>query len=1202
MAPATKHLLGLAPLPRSAQLKRGLVIPGLLLLAAVAGRAAGPESKPPKDSGSKLKQVKPSAVPALDKLKLPPNAIVVICNEDEAVRLVPRQIMLTPAEYQKLKDRITELEKKLKPARPLSPSTCRLKVLGPLENDSVRVDAEFKFKTKGKIGHIALGCQGGNPTRAELDGQETLLEEDEEGYAIHVEQGDQGKSEHVLTLELNPSVATRGKNGPGEGNDRGFEVSLPRAALTTLELERMPAGVGEVRCNDDVIRKAGEKVGLGPAKTLTVTWKKPAGPAGTTPLLTADGKVTVTVNEKTIVTVADLTLRDERGQTRDWILGAPAGATVEVIPPAERPPPLPRITFDPKKQEHVIHLKEATADPLRVVLRVEQPRTAGRLNVGPFDILNARRQPAGGGAVLRRHQGTITIKEPPPSVFLSYFPSTESRLRVKQKEELSDEERRAGTAAVFEYSHAIPVTQPGATGRPWLGLEVKMVRGVVETRVKHTLKLEPAEQGWQVDATMTIVVESGQTPVRSLTVQLPQAWPETLALLACWPRAGLPVNLALAVAVRTGNANSRAPWPPVTGRYQLLRQTSTSEVVESISPLDAAGRIQIKLAAQKERKQTIVLKGLYRVPPGVQRVRLELPRLVQTLQRDSEVEMSVPPEQELARAGPDAEILAPGSHTHSLRPAPGRLEFAWRPYRPELAVKVETDVTFTQQSARVRQRIQFPPRQELPGQVLLRLGGNSAKLRGTGPRVVAGGRLDPDPGGAGDNSWLVALQLKKERTLELEYAFAAPAVGRVAVPLLWPEQATRVETKVRLWSEAGAHPGLQVIQEGERWRQDHEVLPDSPSMPELVLHGQEKDVPLVLELRQGAWPTLASVLVERALIRAVALPGGSQTYRARFRLSRWNTRRLMLELPPAASRLSVHLGRTRLTPRKQDAGTPAGEGGAPAALYQLELPPKKGTDSVILDIVYQIDPADAAPEGAESGGWFGNWQTTLRPPVLRSAVFLGRVRWQVQMNSGQVIVHAGQNAVSEQEWGLRGWLLAPQAGLSSAELEEWLSGSAAPAGSEESSSALVCWQGSPQPLHLIYLPQKTWLLTCSLLFLVVGLGLSIVPLARGPLRVLGWSVAILGGLALAVTVFLWPDVLPAILYGCEPGVVILVLVLAVEWMLQRRYRRQLVFMPGFSRLKPGSSLVRAGNSNRPREPSTIDVPPVPDNSAAPRAT
>ena len=43
-------------------------------------------------------------------------------------------------------------------------------------------------------------------------------------------------------------------------------------------------------------------------------------------------------------------------------------------------------------------------------------------------------------------------------------------------------------------------------------------------------------------------------------------------------------------------------------------------------------------------------------------------------------------------------------------------------------------------------------------------------------------------------------------------------------------------------------------------------------------------------------------------------------------------------------------------------------------------------------------------------------------------------------------------------------------------------------------------------------------------------------------------------------------------------------------MLQQHYRRQVVFLPGFSRLKAGSSLVRDGSHARPREPSTIDAP------------
>jgi len=43
-------------------------------------------------------------------------------------------------------------------------------------------------------------------------------------------------------------------------------------------------------------------------------------------------------------------------------------------------------------------------------------------------------------------------------------------------------------------------------------------------------------------------------------------------------------------------------------------------------------------------------------------------------------------------------------------------------------------------------------------------------------------------------------------------------------------------------------------------------------------------------------------------------------------------------------------------------------------------------------------------------------------------------------------------------------------------------------------------------------------------------------------------------------------------------------------MLHERYRRQVVFMPGFTRVKSGSSLIRPGISNRKREVSTVDDP------------
>ena len=67
----------------------------------------------------------------------------------------------------------------------------------------------------------------------------------------------------------------------------------------------------------------------------------------------------------------------------------------------------------------------------------------------------------------------------------------------------------------------------------------------------------------------------------------------------------------------------------------------------------------------------------------------------------------------------------------------------------------------------------------------------------------------------------------------------------------------------------------------------------------------------------------------------------------------------------------------------------------------------------------------------------------------------------------------------------------------------------------------------------------------------------------------------------------------AIAYGCQPGAVVMLAVLGLQWLMHRRYRRQIVFLPSFSRSRAGSSLIRKTPSNLPQsgEPSTVDAPP-----------
>jgi hypothetical protein len=54
----------------------------------------------------------------------------------------------------------------------------------------------------------------------------------------------------------------------------------------------------------------------------------------------------------------------------------------------------------------------------------------------------------------------------------------------------------------------------------------------------------------------------------------------------------------------------------------------------------------------------------------------------------------------------------------------------------------------------------------------------------------------------------------------------------------------------------------------------------------------------------------------------------------------------------------------------------------------------------------------------------------------------------------------------------------------------------------------------------------------------------------------------------------------------------------IHQLVQERYRRQLVFMPGFTRTKAGSTITRTNSAKVLREASTVDAPPGAAEDAA----
>jgi hypothetical protein len=70
-----------------------------------------------------------------------------------------------------------------------------------------------------------------------------------------------------------------------------------------------------------------------------------------------------------------------------------------------------------------------------------------------------------------------------------------------------------------------------------------------------------------------------------------------------------------------------------------------------------------------------------------------------------------------------------------------------------------------------------------------------------------------------------------------------------------------------------------------------------------------------------------------------------------------------------------------------------------------------------------------------------------------------------------------------------------------------------------------------------------------------------------------------------------PTALTALVFGSEPGAVILILVATFLWLLHERQRRQLVFLPSFRRGRGGSSLMHHPGASRSNEPMPVPVVP-----------
>ncbi len=347
---------------------------------------------------------------------------------------------------------------------------------------------------------------------------------------------------------------------------------------------------------------------------------------------------------------------------------------------------------------------------------------------------------------------------------------------------------------------------------------------------------------------------------------------------------------------------------------------------------------------------------------------------------------------------------------------------------------------------------------------------------------------------------------------------------------------------------------------------------------------------------QFADPSPAStVLVERALVRVNVLENVGQEYRASFRISHLSTQFLEAELPAAAGKttLKVRLLNPGAAPLEKSPHLASGNDGR--LVLRLDDIRKLIGRNTVVEIQYELPPSGLDAPARRLV------QTVLEPPVLRGDPGRILTRWQVNLPAGWVVLGPEGGPGSEHVWGRRNWLLAPRLKQTSADLERWLVGADGAAAAEDGERAsvpsLLCWRGGLEPLTVVHVPQQAWLLLCSLLVLLAGMGTWLFcrqEEGKGAFR-FGrvWLVLSLLALGVVTASVFWPTAMAAVAFGIQPGLVVLLLACLVQVLMVERQRRQLVFLPSFTRNR-GSSLLRNKPSSaraRPHgEPSTVDAP------------
>lgn len=1028
--------------------------------------------------------------------------------------------------YQKLREQIESLERQLKVERNLPSS---VKLTGRLEGDLVALRAEFQFVTSLPGSTVFLGLKNGFlMDEGQSDDGAPQLEATEEGFYVRLRK----EGPHRLTLNLRTPVGV--KKGAST-TERGFELSLPSAAATTVNLE-LGRLVKDPRCVEGPLtaRRPGVwDATLGAAKSLTIAWKESAPAAGVSLGPSAKVNLKAKILEGRVEIAGELTLEDAKNPTRDWHVLLPPQAKVSAAPGSAA------FTWLPPEGKATTHLIRVTEPAERVILLLQSQVVRGQASVKvPIGPVLVQETPT---------QGTILIQAIPGILRgqrLVYHSFGEIFQRDPPKGSLG-----LDSLALFQFWNTSFSGKGLSPAKAPLELEWKTEKGQLEAAAEHDVKIRDDRGQWLFEVDSKFAIQSVNSRLDTLEIQMPPASLPDLLWLGAAPMARFPAALTWPVGL--------APRPT----YPLSVTAVDDSGPLDVSPADGQQRIRLKLGRPIGNEIIVRLQTRSTGPGDVLSYRIGVPRVLGAVDRGAMATMWTPAGHEFLVGSPESPEPVQEKVRQTLEQMPSTFEMAWRPTRRHRPARTIADVVVREQGVQVKQTLSLPVGAwtggaTMTGQIALRL-----PSPGFAFNAVNTTRLSQDKSLA----W-VKLPAAADDVFEIELAYDVARSAKddtiaTPIPLLWPDGATSRDAKVRIWSDPGVAPMVQGM--GEIWKERPlEEGSVAGIWPAVVVAGMGEQLPLAVRLEQSGQRRLPVLVADRSLVQVRVDEDGSQFYRCRYLVRKFTASTLEIELPVAWDHAQPHF---RFGGREI-----SGLAVVDRARNRVGLPlPPSARQSGILEITYQAPATQVNGRSA--------WQAPLMPPRFVGDVSLGAIRWQLTLPDQQVPILLGSQAV-DVDWRLRNWLLTPGPAATSADLDVWIGGD--PGDGEPVS--LAWWRATMEPQRVYFFPRQMWLLLTSGIVLVLGL----IVLSPAP-RI--WIVAIVAGAALlTIGLALFHDhVLSAVFFGAQPALVVLALLMAGRFVVGEVWRRRESDMSTFSRVPPGSTIVRAPII---KPQSTIDAP------------